>query len=148
MLRHFVSRRILVTVLGLVAAAGIAFGAFHLGSAAGADQTPFPRGVQVASTTGASGDPVVPEAPGSTAAPSSPAPSSPAPLTIDQAKAIAVEAAGGGRVVEWDEDTEPTGLQFDVTVLLADGTSTDVTVDAATGQVVSIKHDADQWALD
>jgi hypothetical protein len=146
MLRLFASRRFLFVALGLAAVAGIAFGAFRLGSAAGADQTPFPRAVEVASTTGAPADPVVPEAPGGASAPSSPAPST--PLTIDEAKTIAVEAAGGGQVVEWDQDSEPTGLQFDVTVLLADGTSTDVTVDATTGQVVSIKHDADQWALD
>jgi uncharacterized membrane protein YkoI len=64
-------------------------------------------------------------------------------LTLDEATAVAVEAAPG-RVIEWDEDPEPTGLRYDLTLLHDDGTTTDVEVDTVTGQVTSIDHDDDR----
>jgi uncharacterized membrane protein YkoI len=57
---------------------------------------------------------------------------------------VAAKAAPG-RVVEWDEDNEPTGLRYDITLLHADGTSTDVEVDTVTGRVTSIDHDDDRY---
>ena len=79
-----------------------------------------------------------------TSAPETPAPETPAsiPLTLEDAKAVAAQAAPG-RVVEWDEDHEPTGLRYDVKLLHDDGSTTDVEVDTVTGQVTSIDHDND-----
>jgi hypothetical protein len=71
------------------------------------------------------------------------APSS-APLTLEEAKAIATQTAPG-RVVEWDEDQEPTGLRYDLTVLHADRTTSKVEVDTVTRQITSISHDDDVW---
>ena len=58
------------------------------------------------------------------------------PLTLDQATAIAVQASPG-TVTEVDQDVEPTGPVFDVTIQHPDGTETKVQVDANTGQVLS-----------
>jgi uncharacterized membrane protein YkoI len=60
-----------------------------------------------------------------------PAPVS-SPLTLDEATAVAAQVAPG-RVVEWDEDHEPTGLRYDVPLLHDDGSTTEVEVDAVTG---------------
>ena len=81
----------------------------------------------------------------SSSSPSSASSGPAAPLTLEQATAIATEVAAPGRVVEWDEDREPTGLRYDVTLLHDDGTSTQVEVDTVTGQVTSIDHDNDYW---
>jgi uncharacterized membrane protein YkoI len=64
------------------------------------------------------------------------------PLTLEEAKAVAAQVAPG-RVVEWDQDNEPTGLRYDVKLLHDDGSTTEVEVDTITGQVASINHDND-----
>jgi uncharacterized membrane protein YkoI len=63
-------------------------------------------------------------------------------LTLEEAKAVAAQVAPG-RVIEWDQDNEPTGLRFDVKLLHNDGSTTEVEVDTLTGQVTSIDHDND-----
>jgi hypothetical protein len=145
MLRAPASRRLAGTGVAVVAAAGIGFGAYSLGSASDAAT---PQGSPVALE--ATGTPLPAAA---TAAPATPPPAAPttapattptttAPLTLEQAKAVAARAASlPGRVVEWDADQEPTGLRYDVTLLHADGTTTDVEVDTVTGKVTSIDHD-------
>jgi uncharacterized membrane protein YkoI len=61
---------------------------------------------------------------------------------MDQAQAVALRAAGGGRVVEASEDAdEATGLQFDFKVLHPNGSETKVDVDAATGRILRIEQD-------
>ena len=133
MLRPPAPRRLLVTAGAVVAAAGIGLGAYSLGSAS--EATP-PQGPQVALEATATPLPT-----DGKAAPASPT-KSPA-LTLEQAKAVAARVAPG-RVIEWDEDQEPTGLRYDVTLLHTDGTTTDVEVDTVTGQVTSIDHDDDR----
>jgi uncharacterized membrane protein YkoI len=142
MLRVPASRRALGTyAAAAVAAAGIGFGAYSLGSASEPATPQVPLAVADSGST-----------PPSTAAPAEPAPTSAAtppaartPLTLEQAKAVAARAASApGRVVEWDADQEPTGLRYDVTLLHADGTTTDVEVDTVTGRVTSIDHDDDR----
>jgi uncharacterized membrane protein YkoI len=137
-----VSRRLAGLVLAVAAGTGIALGAYSLGSASGAEPARTPHTAAAAATASAppsatsSAAAETPEATATTSAA--------APLTLDQAKAVATRAAGGGRVVEASEDNEPTGLLFDVTVLHPDGSATKVEVDAATGRIVSIKQD-DHW---
>ena len=46
-------------------------------------------------------------------------------------------------VIMWDEDHEPTGLRYDITLLHDNGSTTDVEVDTVTGQVTSVDHDND-----
>jgi len=132
----FASRRVVGTGVALVAAAGIGLGAYSLGSASGAST---PQGSPVALEV-----PATPPPTGAKAAPTTPSPAAPttaSPLTLDQAEAVAARAVPvPGRVVEWDTDQEPTGLRYDVTLLHADGSSTDVEVDAATGRVTGIDH--------
>ena len=139
MLRASASRRVVGTGVAVVAAAGIGLGAYSLGSASSASGAPTPQGSPVALEV-----PATPPPTGAKDAPATPSPAAPttaAPLTLDQAKAVAVHAvAVPGRVVEWDTDQEPTGLRYDVTLLHADGSSTDVEVDAATGRVTGIDH--------
>ena len=60
----------------------------------------------------------------------------------DQATAVATQLAPG-RVIKWDEDHEPTGLRYDITLLHDNGSTTDVEVDTVTGQVTSVDHDND-----
>jgi len=135
----FASRRVVGTGVAVVAAAGIGLGAYSLGSASGASGASAPQDSPVALEV-----PATPPSTGAKAAPVTPspaAPTTPAPLTLDQAKAVAARAVPvPGRVVEWDTDQEPTGLRYDVTLLHADGSSTDVEVDAATGRVTGIDH--------
>ena len=122
-------RQVLTLALAVSVGSGIGYAAFTLGSAAGTDTVTFARvGSGTAATTAA-----VPSAPASETS----------PLTLDEATALAVEAAPG-RVIEWDEDFEPTGLRYDVTLLHDDGTTTDVEVDTVTGLVTSIDHDNDR----
>jgi peptidase YpeB-like protein len=143
MLRASTSRR---RVLGLAAAVavgtGIGLGAASLLSPSGAAPLP-PR---LDSITSPASGPDVPALPGTAAPYPSSSPSSPsspsAGLTLDDAKAVAAQVAPG-RVVEAKEDSEPTGLQYDVTLLHADGTATTVEVDAATGRIVSTETDTD-----
>ena len=119
-------RQVLTLALAVSVGSGIGYAAFTLGSAAGTDTVTFARvGSGTAATTAA-----VPS-------------SETSPLTLDEATALAVEAAPG-RVIEWDEDFEPTGLRYDVTLLHDDGTTTDVEVDTVTGQITSINHDDDR----
>jgi uncharacterized membrane protein YkoI len=127
-----------VAVVATVAAAGIGLGAYSLGSASGAA---IPQGTSAAQEPTAT--------PPSTGAEDWPVPT-PATrsggrttaLTLEEAKAVAARAASApGRVIEWDEDDEPTGLRYDVTLLHADGSTTDVEVDTVTGRVTSVDHD-------
>jgi hypothetical protein len=124
MLRPSVSRRFVGIAFAVSIGAGIGAGAVGVWSVAGADTPPVPR-VGTASAT----------APADATASS--------PLTMDQATAIATQASPG-RVVEVQEDREPTGLRYDVTLLHENGTTTEIEVDAATGQVVTTEHD-DDW---
>jgi hypothetical protein len=134
-------------VIGFAAAAavgtGIGLGAYSLGAASGTDIPQFPRvgaATNTALPTPADGSAVPTPAEGSASAPAEGSAS--APLTLEQATAVAVQVAPG-RVVEWDEDHEPTGLRYDVKLLHDDGSTTDVEVDTITGQVTSINHDSD-----
>ena len=134
------SRRVIVIAVAVTAAAGVGFGAYTLGSAAGANSSYLPS----AATAPAAPDQA--DVPG--AAPSTPSTTPeeiPATgLTLEEAQAVALEVAPG-RVVEWDEDNEPTGLRYDIKVLHDNGTTTDVEVDTVTGQVTSIDHDDDRY---
>jgi hypothetical protein len=145
MLRPSASKR---RVIGFAVAAavgtGIGLGAYSLGAASGPDIPQFPR-IGAATNTAlpapAEGSAFPVPAEGS----ASPAPaegSASAPLTLEEATAVAAQVAPG-RVVEWDEDHEPTGLRYDVKLLHDDGSTTDVEVDTVTGQVTSINHDND-----
>jgi uncharacterized membrane protein YkoI len=130
------SRRVLGFGLAAAVASGIGLGAYTLGSAAGSDTVYFPRAASATTTDSAT--------PGTaTGSPTSAGAPEGTPLTLDQATAVAVEAAAPGRVVQWDEDHEPTGLRYDVTLLHDDGSTTDVEVDTVTGLVTSIDHDND-----
>jgi hypothetical protein len=127
MLRSSAPRRFLGLALAASIGGGIALGATAVWPGSAADARPAPLAVATATT----------EAP-------RPADGSAAsPLTLDQAEAIAVQAAPG-RVVEWGQDQEPTGLRYEVTVLHDDGSSTEVEVDTVTGQVTSVDHDNDR----
>jgi hypothetical protein len=153
MLRARVSARYVGTAVAAVAAAaGIALGAYSLGSApmpttpqttlVGQDTTgsPLPADGKDAPTS----TPTTESTPAAESTPATDAakPTDPAPMTLDEVKAIAAKAASApGRVIEWDEDHEPTGLRYDVTLLHADGSTTDVEVDTVTGQVTSIDFD-------
>jgi len=130
-------RRVAGVALAAAVGIGIGFGAYTLGNAAGADTTVFPT---VATTPAGPDGSDVP----TTTPPTTPDEPPASPLSLEEAQAIALEAAPG-RVVEWDEDQEPTGLRYDITVLHDNGTSTDVEVDTVTGQVTSIDHDNDQY---
>jgi uncharacterized membrane protein YkoI len=131
------SRRYIGLGLAVAVSTGIGLGAYSLGSAAGTDTVNFPR-VGAAAATATSST----SAEGTAAAGTSPEPSASAPLTLDEAMEIAI-AAAPGRVIEWDEDQEPAGLRYDVTLLHDNGSTTDVEVDTVTGQVTSIDHDVD-----
>ncbi len=133
MFRVVASRRVVGTAVAAAAAAGIGFGAYSLGSAVEA-ATPQTLAAQETTPT-----PLPAEKSGTAE------PAASAPLTLDEATAVAAKAASApGRVIEWDEDREPTGLRYDVTLLHDDGTTTDVEVDTVTGQVTSIDHDTDR----
>jgi uncharacterized membrane protein YkoI len=119
-------RRVLGLALAVSVGTGIGLGAPSLWSASG---TPQVARYQAAATTATTAT-----APAKASASS--------PLTLEEAKAVAAQVAPG-RVVEWDEDNEPTGLRFDVKLLHDDGSTTEVEVDTITGQVTSINHDND-----
>jgi uncharacterized membrane protein YkoI len=133
MLRSSASpRRVLGIALAVAVGTGIGLGAYSLGSASGADVPQVPR-LGVASTAATTP---------TTAAPAPAGAPTSSPLTLDEATAVAAQVAPG-RVVGWDEDREPTGLRYDITLLHDDGSTTDVEVDTITGQVTSINHDND-----
>jgi uncharacterized membrane protein YkoI len=134
MLRSTAStRRVIGIALGVTVAGGIGLGAYTIGSSAGANSSYLPR---VASATASPDGQTGPDL----QAPPAETPAT--PLTLEDAKAVAAQVAPG-RVVEWDEDNEPTGLRYDVTLLHDDGSTTDVEVDTVTGAVTSINHDND-----
>jgi hypothetical protein len=140
-MRALPSRRIVGLAIAVTAVAGTGFGAYTLGSAAGANSSTLPRVASAATTVPGGADlPGVPTT--STSSSTAPAEAPTTPLTLEEAQAVALSVAPG-RVVEWDEDNEPTGLRYDVTVLHDDGSTTDVEVDTVTGQVTSINHDND-----
>jgi uncharacterized membrane protein YkoI len=127
-------------IVAAAVAAGIGLGAYSLGSASGADIPQVSPAAQETTPTPPTPGEEVPPVPAPATGPARPA--TPAPLTLEQAKAVAAKAAPApGRVVEWDQDNEPTGLRYDVTLLHGDGSTTDVEVDTVTGRVTSIKHD-------
>jgi uncharacterized membrane protein YkoI len=151
MLRARVSPRVLGSASAVVAAAGIGIGAYVLGSASEAATTPLPLAAQETTVTplptdGKDAPATSPASDPATDPATDPAePTTPAAaLTLEEAQAVAAKAAPApGRVIEWDEDNEPTGLRYDVTLLHADGSTTDVEVDTVTGRVTSIDHDND-----
>jgi hypothetical protein len=163
LLRPSVSpRRLLLLAVALVVGAGLGLGAAALWSPSDRGAAPIPRAQAAPVVDPAATEPTEPteptppdegaapedvpesEPPAPAEVPTPPeAPASPR-LTLDEAKAIALKAAGPGRVVEIDDDDEPTGLRYDVTILHDNRTSTDVEVDATTGEITSIKHD-DDW---
>ena len=115
-------------------------GAYSLGSASEA-ATPQERVVALDSGT----TPLPADAKDAPSTPAGAEPTSTSALSLEQAKAVAAKAAAlPGRVIEWDADYEATGLRYDVTLLHADGTTTDVEVDTVTGKVTSIDHDDDR----
>ena len=136
------ARRVIGLALGVTVASGVGFGAYTLGSSAGANSSYLPGVTPAASTPdGQSGRTQPGTASTSTGSPAEASAAS--PLTLDEATAIAVQAAAPGRVIKWDEDHEPTGLRYDVTLLHDDGSTTDIEVDTVTGQITSMDHDND-----
>ena len=139
-------RRVLGLALAISVGAGIGLGAPSLLSASDTPQVPRAQAAATPVTTANSANTAT--AANSATAANAPAEAAPAqapaasPLTLEEAKAVAAQAAPG-RVVEWDQDSEPTGLRFDVKMLHEDGTTTEVEVDSVTGQVTSIDHDND-----
>ena len=129
-------RQAIVLTAAVSISVGVGVTAYSLGSAAGANSSYLPR-VVPDTTSSAATDPGAP-ATGPTAEVAASS-----PLSLDQATTVAVEAAAPGRVVKWDEDHEPTGLRYDITLLHDDGSTTDVEVDTVTGQVTSVDHDND-----
>ena len=146
----FSPRRVLGLVLALLLGAGIGLGTAAVWAGPEAAATPVPRAqaAQLDEPAPTTADkPTLPAEAESTPPkppkpPKPPAPPAAPRLTLDEAKAIALEVAAG-RVVEIDQDSEATGLRYDVTILHDDRTSTDVEVDATSGEVTGIKHDDD-----
>ena len=129
-------RRVLGLALAVSVGTGIGLGAPSVLSASRVD-TPQVSRSQAAATTAT---PATTADTATTEAAPAKAPASSA--TLEEAKAVAAQVAPG-RVIEWDQDNEPTGLRFDVKLLHDDGTTTEVEVDTVTGQVTSIDHDND-----
>jgi len=79
-----------------------------------------------------------------TSSPSSSAssPSSAGAISLDAAKAIAIKAAGGGRVTDIERDTEHGRAVWDVEVRKG-AVEHDIDVDRATGDVLRHKSEAD-----
>jgi uncharacterized membrane protein YkoI len=128
-------RQALVLTAAVSVSAGIAFTAYTLGSSAGANSSELPGLVLDSTTSTVTGADV----PGTTSTSDT---SASTPLTLEEATAVATQAAPG-RVIQWDEDNEPTGLRYDITLLHDDGSTTDVEVDTVTGQVTKLDHDTD-----
>lgn len=137
------ARRVLGLALAVSVGTGIGVGAYSLGSATGANSSQLPRVATAPVGPAGSDVPGVPDVPDVPTTVPTPGTSAASALSLEEAHAIALQVAPG-RVVEWDEDREPTGLRYDVKVLHDDGTTTDVEVDTVTGQVTSIDHDNDR----
>jgi uncharacterized membrane protein YkoI len=140
-------RRVLGFALAVSVGAGIGLGAPSLLSASDTPQVPRAQAAATTTTTATTATTAAtePTATTATTATTVPAPAeapAPSPLTLEEAKAVAAQVAPG-RVIEWDQDNEPTGLRFDVKLLHDDGSITEVEVDTITGQVTSIDHDND-----
>src|SRR5688572_22130814 len=129
-------RQALRLTVAVTVATGVAFAAYTLGSSAGANSSDFPL-IVPATTSSTATDPGAP-------ATSTSEPATSSPLTLDQATAVATQLAPG-RVVKWDEDHEPTGLRYDITLLHDDGSTTDVEVDTVTGQATSVDHEYERY---
>ena len=127
-------RQALRLTVAVTVATGVAFAAYTLGSSAGANSSDLPLIVPATNSSTAT-DPGAPDT-------STPEPATSSPLTLDQATAVATQLAPG-QVIKWDEDHEPTGLRYDITLLHDNGSTTDVEVDTVTGQVTSVDHDND-----
>jgi uncharacterized membrane protein YkoI len=131
-------RQALRLTVAVTVATGVAFAAYTLGSSAGANSSDLPLIVPATSSSTSSSTATDPGAPDTPA----PEPATSSPLTLDQATAVATQLAPG-QVIKWDEDHEPTGLRYDITLLHDNGSTTDVEVDTVTGQVTSVDHDND-----
>jgi hypothetical protein len=131
MSRFSINRRVAAVAVAVSVGTGLGAGAVGLLSVASADAPT--TGTPTGATTGA---PAPAPGPG-------PAPAA-GPLTADQAAAVATQASPG-RVTEVEQDAdEPTGLRYDVTVMHDDGTSTEIEVAAADGQILSTELDDDR----
>ncbi len=130
-------RRVLGLALAVSVGTGVGLGVPSLLSASRADVPRVPLSQAVATTANSANS--ANSATTETAPSEAPAPS---PLTLEEAKAVAAQVAPG-RVIEWDQDNEPTGLRFDVKLLHDDGSTTEVEVDTITGEVTSVDHDND-----
>ena len=93
----------------------------------------------------------------SSSGPASPAPTSSAPskppassaasagaISLADAKAIAIRAAGGGRVTDAERETEHGRAVWDIEVRVGP-VEHDIDVDRATGEVLRHKRDDDRW---
>jgi uncharacterized membrane protein YkoI len=156
------SRRVVVgAALAIALGAGVGLGSVTLWSAEGAtipqayrvDTSELPANRSADGPARSSSAPSSADAPAGAPAdaPAGAPADAPAPapvdtsdgMTVDEAVAVAVQFAPG-RVVEVDQDRDLlTGLRYDVTVLHDNGTSTEVEVDAESGQVVSTDFDND-----
>jgi Peptidase propeptide and YPEB domain len=126
MLRSTMSRRATGITAAATIGAGLGLGALGLWSAAGAGT---PQSPSTAPT------------PAAATAPAAPTSSVSSPLAADRASAIATTASPG-RVIEVEQESDgPTGLLYEVTVQHADGTQTEVDVDAISGRVLSVQND-------
>jgi hypothetical protein len=145
-------RLFLGLALAATVGAGIGLGVASVGSSSGPAAPPALHALTAAASTL--------NAPATAASLAS----APAPLTVDQAKAVALQASAGTVVdvqrengaaeasdpteatdptdpTEATDTTEPPGPSYDVTVQHQDGTTTEVVVDATTGHVVSTQVD-------
>ncbi len=154
------SRRVIVGAsLAVVLGTGVGLGAVSLFNTQTAttpqsyrvDSTGFPSNRAADGAATSTTAPADAPADASAGAPADASADAPAPapvdtadgMTVDEAASIAV-AFAPGRVVEVDQDHDfLTGLRYDVTILHDNGTSTEVEVDAETGQVVSTDFDND-----
>ncbi|MFP5346753.1 MAG: PepSY domain-containing protein [Actinomycetes bacterium] len=149
MSRPAASRRtVLALAVPLALGTAIGVAAPTLWSASGSAATP-PASAAAVSTPSPSAVTAGPDAAGAAAttptqpttpsvATSAPAAPNASPLSLPDALAVAVSAVSG-RVVEAKEDTEVTGLTYDVSVARPDGLVTELAIDAATGHVLSSK---------
>jgi len=141
------TKRVAGAALAVALGTGLGLGAISMWSAQGATTAQAYR-VDSGFPSTPSGGPESPAGSSSAPAPAdAPAPaavdSSDGMTTIEKAASIAL-AFAPGRVVEVDQDQDfPTGLRYDVTILHDNGTSTDVEVDAESGQIVSTDVDND-----
>jgi uncharacterized membrane protein YkoI len=132
MRRPAFSRRYVGLVVAVTAGAGIGVGGLSACSTAAHPATATAAATAPAAAT-ASAPTTTPSAP------SAPSTAS-APVSAAQAAAIAVKASPG-TVGEVDQDMEPTGAVFDVTIQHTDGSETKVEVAAANGHVLSTETD-------